>query len=138
MPVSGYEFYLRVVRYLTSEYSVNYINTRLSKKSFVGIHMARTTSRDFVARGRPLRGQKRLAPLAKRSTCSKSKPSPAKKAPPLLNKLDLPLSAVRSAAKQVLPSYISHVAEQYLALLKKSNLAFPRPPLLRLDKLKCF
>ena len=27
---------------------------------------------DFVARGRPLRGQKRLAPLAKRSTCSKS------------------------------------------------------------------
>ena len=29
-------------------------------------------SRDFVARGRPLRGQKRLAPLAKRSTCSKS------------------------------------------------------------------
>ena len=57
---------------------------RLSKKSFVGFHMARTkcdrkpckrdksTSRDFVARGRPLRGQKRLAPLAKRSTCSKS------------------------------------------------------------------
>ena len=41
---------------------------RLSKKSFVGFHMAR----DFVARGRPLRGQKRLAPLAKRSTCSKS------------------------------------------------------------------
>ena len=34
--------------------------------------MART-SRDFVARGRPLRGQKRLAPLAKRSTCSKSR-----------------------------------------------------------------
>ena len=31
-----------------------------------------TTARDFVARGRPLRGQKRLAPLAKRSTCSKS------------------------------------------------------------------
>ena len=29
---------------------------------------------DFVARGRPLRGQKRLAPLAKRSTCSKSIP----------------------------------------------------------------
>ena len=27
--------------------------------------------RDFVARGRPLRGQTRLAPLAKRSTCSK-------------------------------------------------------------------
>ena len=27
---------------------------------------------DFVARGRPLCGQKRLAPLAKRSTCSKS------------------------------------------------------------------
>ena len=26
----------------------------------------RGTSRDFVARGRPLRGQKRLAPLAKR------------------------------------------------------------------------
>jgi len=57
---------------------------RLSKKSFVGFHMARTkcdrkpckrdksTSRDFVARGRPLRGQKRLAPLAKGSTCSKS------------------------------------------------------------------
>ena len=32
----------------------------------------RTTSRDFVARGRPPRGQKRFAPLAKRSTCSKS------------------------------------------------------------------
>ena len=29
--------------------------------------------RDFVARGRPFRGQKRLAPLAKRSTCSKSR-----------------------------------------------------------------
>ena len=41
---------------------------RLSKKSFVGFHMAR----DFVARGRPPRGQTRLAPLAKRSTCSKS------------------------------------------------------------------
>ena len=41
---------------------------RLSKKSFVGFHMAR----DFVARGRPLRSQTRLAPLAKRSTCSKS------------------------------------------------------------------
>ena len=27
---------------------------------------------DFVASGRPLRGQTRLAPLAKRSTCSKS------------------------------------------------------------------
>ena len=27
---------------------------------------------DFVDRGRALRGQKRLAPLAKRSTCSKS------------------------------------------------------------------
>ena len=33
----------------------------------------KSTSRDFVARGRPLRGQKRLAPLAKRSTWSKSK-----------------------------------------------------------------
>ena len=32
----------------------------------------RGTSRDFVVRGRPLCGQKRLAPLAKRSTCSKS------------------------------------------------------------------
>ena len=32
----------------------------------------KSTSRDFVARGRPLRGQKRLAPLAKRSTCTKS------------------------------------------------------------------
>ena len=32
----------------------------------------RGTSLDFVARGRPLRGQTRLAPLAKRSTCSKS------------------------------------------------------------------
>ena len=38
------------------------------KQSFVGFHMAR----DFVARGRPLRGQTRHAPLAKRSTCSKS------------------------------------------------------------------
>ena len=33
----------------------------------------RRTSRDFVASGRPLRGQKRLAPLANRSTCSKSR-----------------------------------------------------------------
>ena len=41
---------------------------RLSKKSFVGFHMAR----DIVASGRPLRGQTRLAPLAKRTTCSKS------------------------------------------------------------------
>ena len=32
----------------------------------------RSTSRHFVARSRPLRGQTRLAPLAKRSTCSKS------------------------------------------------------------------
>ena len=39
--------------------------SRLSKKSFVGSHMARD--------GRPLRGQTRLAPLAKRSTCSKSR-----------------------------------------------------------------
>ena len=33
----------------------------------------KSTSRDFVARGRLLRGQTRLAPLAKRSTCSKSR-----------------------------------------------------------------
>ena len=46
------------------------VTNRLSKKSFVGFHM---TSRDFVARGRPIRGQKRLAPLAKRPTCSKSR-----------------------------------------------------------------
>ena len=46
------------------------VTNRLSKKSFVGFHM---TSRDFVARGRPIRGQTRLAPLAKRSTCSKSR-----------------------------------------------------------------
>ena len=46
------------------------VTNRLSKKSFVGFHMA---SRDFVARGRPLCGQTRLAPLAKRSTCSKSR-----------------------------------------------------------------
>ena len=32
------------------------------------------TSRDFVARSQPR--QKRLTPLAKRSTCSKSKPMP--------------------------------------------------------------
>ena len=32
---------------------------------------------DFVARGRPLRGQTRLVPLAKRSTCSKSNNQPA-------------------------------------------------------------
>ena len=32
----------------------------------------RGTSRDFVAHCRPLRGQTRHAPLAKRSTCSKS------------------------------------------------------------------
>ena len=59
---------------LPSHLSVHFCipRTRLSKKSFVGFHMARTTSRDFVARGRPLRGQKRLAPLAKRSTCSMS------------------------------------------------------------------
>ena len=33
----------------------------------------KSTSRDFVSRGRPLRGQTRLAPLAKRSTSSKSR-----------------------------------------------------------------
>ena len=33
----------------------------------------KSTSRDFIAHGRPLRGQKRLAPLTKRSTCSKSR-----------------------------------------------------------------
>ena len=32
----------------------------------------KSTSFDFVARGRPLRGQTRLASLTKRSTCSKS------------------------------------------------------------------
>ena len=32
----------------------------------------KSTSRDFVARGWPLHGQTRLAPLAKRSTCCKS------------------------------------------------------------------
>ena len=36
----------------------------------------KSTSRDFVARGRPLRGQTMLAPLAKRSTCSKSTLAP--------------------------------------------------------------
>ena len=43
---------------LPSHLSVHFCipRTRLSKKSFVGFHMARTTSRDFVARGRPLRG----------------------------------------------------------------------------------
>ena len=47
------------------------VTNRLSKKTFVGFHM---TSRDFDARGRPIRGQNtRLAPLAKRSTCSKSR-----------------------------------------------------------------
>ena len=34
------------------------------------------TYRDFVARGRPLRGQTRLTPLAERSTCSKSRIQP--------------------------------------------------------------
>ena len=33
----------------------------------------RLSKKPFVARVRPLRGQKRLAPLAKRSTCSKSR-----------------------------------------------------------------
>ena len=33
---------------------------------------ARLSKKSFFARGRPLCGQKRLAPLAKRSTCSKS------------------------------------------------------------------
>ena len=33
----------------------------------------KSASRDFIARGRPLRCQKRLAPLTKRSTCSKSR-----------------------------------------------------------------
>ena len=32
----------------------------------------KSTSSDFVARGRPLRGKTRFAPLAKRSTCSRS------------------------------------------------------------------
>ena len=47
------------------------------KKTFIKVlrrisYGAHETSHDFVARGRPLRGQKRLAPLAKRSTCIKS------------------------------------------------------------------
>ena len=44
-----------------------------------------TASRDFVAHGRPLRGQKRLAPLAKRSTCNKSKL-------PVVNEIGLDMS----------------------------------------------
>jgi len=52
-------------------------HTRLSKTSFVGFHMARPLATSSLAvaaslRNRPLRGQKRLAPLAKRSTCNKS------------------------------------------------------------------
>ena len=44
------------------------------KKSFVGFNMARHEGRPLATSslGRPLRGLKRLAPLAKRSTCSKS------------------------------------------------------------------
>ena len=56
--------------HVLSTFFNNKSKTRLSKKSFVGFHMARD---DFVASGRPLCGQKRLAPLAKRSTFSKSK-----------------------------------------------------------------
>ena len=37
---------------------------------------SRPLARDFVARGRPLRGQTMLAPLAKRSTCSNSTLAP--------------------------------------------------------------
>ena len=47
-------------RDITFEARFLWIIARLSKKSFVGFH-------------KPLRGQKRLAPLAKRSTCSKSR-----------------------------------------------------------------
>ena len=36
------------------------------------IDFEKSPSSDFVVRGRPLRGQTRLAPLAMRSTCSKS------------------------------------------------------------------
>ena len=36
------------------------------------VDFQKSPSSDFVARGRPLRGQTMLAPLAKRSTCSKS------------------------------------------------------------------
>ena len=56
----------------------------------------RETSPDFVARGRPLRGQTRLAPLAKKSTCSKSSV----------------IATVVSVAKSILPvaaSCSSHV-----------------------------
>ena len=48
----------------SSDFHMAISKFHISKKSFVGFH--------FVARGRPLRGKKRLAPLAKRSTCSKS------------------------------------------------------------------
>ena len=49
--------------------------TRLSKKSFVGFHMATSSLAvgRFAAKKGSLCGQKRLAPLAKRSTCSKSR-----------------------------------------------------------------
>ena len=43
---------------------------RLSKKSFFGFNMARPLATSSL--GRPLSGLKTLAPLAKRSTCSKS------------------------------------------------------------------
>ena len=49
-----------------------HVRLRLSKSPSSDFIWRGTTARDFVARGRPLRGQKRLAPLAKRSTCSKS------------------------------------------------------------------
>ena len=42
------------------------------------IWRARPLATSSLARGRPLRGQKRLAPLAKRSTCSKSSDNPCR------------------------------------------------------------
>ena len=48
------------------------VRLRLSKSPSSDFIWRGTTARDFVARGRPLRGQKRVAPLAKRSTRSKS------------------------------------------------------------------
>ena len=72
----------------------------------------RWTSRDFVARGWPLRGQTRLAPLAKRSTCSKSSPQEQTNDPVVdlwkNMKRQIDLYCPGGGGRRVLP-YLAHV-----------------------------
>ena len=72
----------------------------------------RWTPRDFVARGRPLRCQTRLAPLAKRSTYSKSSPQEQTNDPVVdlskNMKRQIDLYCPGGGGRRVLP-YLAHV-----------------------------